>query len=425
MKKIFTLCLLLIFYTQSYCQWQVVSEMPVPVTGAKAIVRDSVIYIVGGFSDSVLTGTKKIQAYYPESNRWEVLSDSIKIARFGHSVVSYGDSAFIFGGASIDNDSIYSIEKWGFHNNSHIKWYNHVFNRSFASTSIFDNFVYIFGGFPDANIDDTLSYIVRYDLTNGRASDSFAINDSFAMDLPSYQMSAVANNRIYVFGGVLNNILRNISYLDLNTFSWNELNTTLTKPRAGGVALTHPTKKEILLIGGKNEESEALDWVEAFSYETPHFYDRSPLSYARFEHTAVIYKDSLIYVFGGKNADKEIIPQVEKIDFFNIEIATTVLENSKAHINYDFQLLGNYPNPFNPQTDIKIQVNKSAHFVINIFDIQGKKIKTLFNNNLTAGKHTVSWDATNDFNKSVTSGIYFYTVSSGKDLKTDRMLLIK
>lgn len=425
MKKILTLALTLLFYANAFCQWEVINEMPLPVKGAKAIVQDTTIFIIGGFSDSVLTGTKKIQAYYPESNHWEILTDSIIIPRWGLSAESYGDSAFIFGGATTTNDSSYSMETWGYHNNSNIKLYNYNFNRSFAATNLTEEYLYIFGGYPDFELYDSLSYLVRFDMISGDIDDAFSINDSFAVDLPSHQMSAVVNNKIYVFGGILNSILRNISYLDLNNYSWNELEVTLSKPRAAGVALAHPNGSEIILIGGKNEESEALRLVETFNIDDFSTSEKRELTFARSEHTAVIYKENMIFVFGGKNVANEIVNQVERISFEELNNVTTTIENQNLYIFKDFDLQGNFPNPFNPKTDIIIRIYDSQYLEINIYDIQGRKIKSLYNSSITRGKHNITWDGTDDFNRSVTSGIYFYTVSSGKVTKTNRMLLIK
>jgi len=426
MKKILTLILSLLFSSQSFSQWEAVREMPIPVKGAKAIVQDTIIYIIGGFSDSVLTGTKKIQAYYPESNHWEILQDSITVPRWGLSIESYGDSAYIFGGATTTNDSSYSIENWDYHSSSNIKGYDYNFNRSFAATSMVEEFLYIFGGYPDFELTDTLSYLVRFDMINGNVIDTFSVNDSFVVDLPSHQMSAVIDNKIYILGGILNSILRYISYLDLNTYSWHELERRFSKPRAGGVAIAYPDSGQIILIGGKNEESEALNTVEVFDINTHEFKEKQSLENLRSEHTAVLYKDSILYVFGGKNENDEILRQVEKATLpLKDYPATTTLENAITYAEKDFELIGNYPNPFNPQTDIIVKVSKPQYITIKIFDIQGRNIKTLYNNNMVQGKHKITWDATDDFKQSVTSGIYFYTVSSGKLTETNRMLLIK
>ena len=287
-----------------------------------------------------------------------------------------------------------------------------------------DENLFIFGGNPDFELYDSLSYLVRFNMLTGNVLDSFAINDSFEVDLPSHQMSAVVDNKVYIFGGILISILRQISYFDLNTYKWNTLTETLHEPLAGGVALTNPNGEEIILIGGKNEESEALNFVDVYFVQDRMISRKESLNIARSEHTAVFYNDT-IYVFGGKNAKNEIVSSVEKAILPLTDSTATSIENQYSYINKDFELIGNYPNPFNPLTEIIFKLNKPLLITINIYDITGQKIKTLYNDNLAQGRHSITWDATDNFNRAVTSGIYFYTISSGKLTATNRMLLIK
>ena len=262
-------------------------------------------------------------------------------------------------------------------------------------------------------------------MLNANVVDSFAINDSFSVSLPTHQMSAIMDNRIYIFGGSLLSILRNISYFDLSTYKWVELNKSLDEAQAGGVAISDPNNKNIILIGGKNEMNNPLGTVLLFNTIDNTLYNKEPLKIPRSEHTAVLYQDSILYVFGGKNGEDQIVSAVEKAILPLSEYATSILIGEKRIVLKDFELLGNYPNPFNPLTKIKLSVFKQNHISINIFNIQGKKIKTLYNNLLLPGIHSFIWDATNDLNQAVASGIYFYTISSGKLAETKRMLLIR
>ncbi|OQY37688.1 MAG: hypothetical protein B6226_04920 [Candidatus Cloacimonetes bacterium 4572_65] len=86
---------------------------------------------------------------------------------------------------------------------------------------------------------------------------------------------------------------------------------------------------------------------------------------------------------------------------------------------------GNYPNPFNPETTISYNMKNSGNVTIEVYNILGQKVKTLVNENKTAGNHTVVWAGLNDNNDSVASGIYFYKMRSGKYSKTHKMILMK
>jgi hypothetical protein len=74
----------------------------------------------------------------------------------------------------------------------------------------------------------------------------------------------------------------------------------------------------------------------------------------------------------------------------------------------NFYLSSNYPNPFNPTTKIKYEIFKTSKVTLKIYDITGREIKTLVNQIQTRGERTVEWNATDNNNRSVASGIYIY-----------------
>lgn len=89
------------------------------------------------------------------------------------------------------------------------------------------------------------------------------------------------------------------------------------------------------------------------------------------------------------------------------------------------ELFQNFPNPFNPATEIQFQVNKSQTVNLAVFDMLGRKVKTLVNENVAAGKYKVTWDGTNQANQPVASGIYFYRLQTEGFSQSRKMLLMK
>lgn len=89
------------------------------------------------------------------------------------------------------------------------------------------------------------------------------------------------------------------------------------------------------------------------------------------------------------------------------------------------QLLQNYPNPFNPETNIQFTLGKSGYVELAVYDLRGRKVKTLVNENRDAGNHNIVWDGTNNQQRSVASGVYFYKIRSGKYSRTKKMILMK
>ena len=81
-------------------------------------------------------------------------------------------------------------------------------------------------------------------------------------------------------------------------------------------------------------------------------------------------------------------------------------------------LYQNYPNPFNPTTTI-------SFVTLEIYNLKGQKVKTLVDELLESGNHTVIWNGTNDNEKSVSSGIYFYKLKTVNHEETKKMILMK
>ncbi|MFC1897957.1 right-handed parallel beta-helix repeat-containing protein [Candidatus Cloacimonadota bacterium] len=102
----------------------------------------------------------------------------------------------------------------------------------------------------------------------------------------------------------------------------------------------------------------------------------------------------------------------------------TPIENEELVItNYE---LRNFPNPFNPETKISFSIPEESDAELLIYNIKGQKVKTyLINSSTDQPINSVTWNGTDDSNKPVSSGIYFYKLKSGNFDKTRKMLLIK
>ena len=85
-----------------------------------------------------------------------------------------------------------------------------------------------------------------------------------------------------------------------------------------------------------------------------------------------------------------------------------------------FELSQNYPNPFNSTTNIKYAISKSSNVKITVYDILGKELEVLIDEQLQAGTYQTSWNASN-----YSSGIYFYRMQAGDYISTMKMLMIK
>ncbi|MCF7920243.1 MAG: DUF1565 domain-containing protein [Candidatus Cloacimonetes bacterium] len=87
--------------------------------------------------------------------------------------------------------------------------------------------------------------------------------------------------------------------------------------------------------------------------------------------------------------------------------------------------LRNYPNPFNPVTTISFNLATAGYTTLDIYNVTGQKVKTLIDNELTAGDYQIIWDGTGRDGQTLSSGMYFYKLSSGNLSATSKMVLMK
>ena len=89
------------------------------------------------------------------------------------------------------------------------------------------------------------------------------------------------------------------------------------------------------------------------------------------------------------------------------------------------QLYPNYPNPFNPITNIAFSLAKYSPVDLKIVDIKGRQIRQLLNNDFAASRHNVSWNGTNDLGAAVGSGIYFMVLRAEGKVLSQKLSLIR
>lgn len=90
-----------------------------------------------------------------------------------------------------------------------------------------------------------------------------------------------------------------------------------------------------------------------------------------------------------------------------------------------FKLERNFPNPFNPETVLKFNLPEASRVSLNVYNILGQVVRTLVDEELPAGAHSVVWDGKNGQGSDVASGVYFYRIKAGDFESTMRMTLLR
>ena len=102
-----------------------------------------------------------------------------------------------------------------------------------------------------------------------------------------------------------------------------------------------------------------------------------------------------------------------------------VTNENKNLISQKFILYDNYPNPFNPSTNISYSISNGEYVSINIFDVKGGKVIELFNNYRFAGTYSIDWNGQNERGLQVSAGVYLYSIEAGDFRQTKKMILLK
>jgi PKD repeat protein len=108
-----------------------------------------------------------------------------------------------------------------------------------------------------------------------------------------------------------------------------------------------------------------------------------------------------------------------------IEVKSLTSRSGGANVPTDYGLFQNYPNPFNPATSISFSVPATTQATLDVFNILGMKVATVFDGMAQAGRNEVIWDGKNNNGEMVASGIYFYRLKTASFEQTRKMVLMK
>ncbi|MDP3023968.1 MAG: FlgD immunoglobulin-like domain containing protein [candidate division Zixibacteria bacterium] len=136
----------------------------------------------------------------------------------------------------------------------------------------------------------------------------------------------------------------------------------------------------------------------------------------------LVYMNSNTGMTGQLLTAKGELVSVEAADNFGRPVKTTVVNRA---IPTAYALNANYPNPFNPTTNISFALPIDSKVSLKIYNVAGQLVRTLVNETMVAGTHTVTWDGINSNGEKVASGIYFYKLNAGDYSKTMKMVMTK
>ncbi|GAB4328182.1 MAG: hypothetical protein Kow0037_02310 [Calditrichia bacterium] len=136
--------------------------------------------------------------------------------------------------------------------------------------------------------------------------------------------------------------------------------------------------------------------------------------------------DQSVFVVNSTPVASITIPAYTALVYSNVLNSVLDIDDEpQTQLPRQFKVYQNYPNPFNPETRVRFTLPKSANVTAIVYDVLGRKIKTLAGRHYAAGEHQLSWAGVDEAGNPVGSGIYLLRVTAGENQSTIRMLLMK
>ena len=120
----------------------------------------------------------------------------------------------------------------------------------------------------------------------------------------------------------------------------------------------------------------------------------------------------------------EVTPSSSGVRTMHIDISE-VLGIDGASLPTVFALHNNYPNPFNPITNIHYDIPEVSEVTLEIYNVMGQRVRTLVQGTHEPGRYQIVWNATNDLGQGLSSGMYVYRIQAGDFVSVKKLVLMK
>lgn len=326
-----------------------------------------------------------------------------------------------------------------------------------ASYDVLNHRMVIYGGQSSGAVDD----IWAFNLNNNTWSNLTPENRPAGRWFPSNIYDST-NHRILIFGGNTGGSKSNeVWEFDLSTNSWQLFSASGTAPtsREGAAAIYIQSEDRMVIFGGLSNPTLNDLW------SLDNLSGALPVELTAFQYS--INKDNVLLSWETQSESNNYGFEIERsrdgTHFVKIGFITgNGSSNSKSLYSYTdnslqpgdywyrlkqvdldgsfsyseelfvrispptrFRIIGNYPNPFNPETEIEYEIPVDKHVIINIVNLQGNLVKELVNERRSLGTHKITWDGTNEAGILVSSGIFYVVLQSDGKIFTKKMLLLK
>lgn len=160
--------------------------------------------------------------------------------------------------------------------------------------------------------------------------------------------------------------------------------------------------------------------VASFNIISGDSYIQAPIEWTLYNYSLEAYDGQMVYVAIQCVSDDAFFFMVD-----DVVLMGTVDNNDNSSPIVHNLLLGNYPNPFNPETTIRFSLQERSEVKLSIYNSRGQLVRNLIDESRSPGTHNVLWNGKDDNGRSVSSGVYFYKIRAGKFSSSKKMILMK
>ncbi len=415
MKRILTAVLILsagLFSPAAADEWSTTARLNIPRAGAAAVTYNGKIYVFGGKSvnNNVLNS---VEVYDPLNETWSITEvASFKYARYNATAIVWKDKIYLIGGRS-NNKVMEKMEVYDPAQNMWSKAHEMHNEREGHSANILNDHIYVFGGRKSSDYVDDIEW---YDAENSEWEEADTDMEDHSR---AAHFNAVYENTYYMFGGYFYGGPTNTIYKlspDSSNAAWTDIGR-LDTPRAYGA--TAAIDSFIFLIGGETNSGKST-LVEIFNTGNGQLSRGKDMSTAR-SGMAVALLENKIFIIGGYTGSSNDI--VDDVDIYTPDI-TAIVEYPRPGPQ-TFRLARAYPNPFNGRIRMDFEIPLSGTVQIDILNSMGQKIRRLENSFFRPGSYSLFWDARDNRGRFVASGAYFVLIRTREQHQILKITYVK
>ena len=398
--------------------------MPTARSGLAAATVGGRIYVAGG-RDQMGRALDIFERYDPVARTWEEL-DPMPTPRYGAVAVSFGGRVVVIGGRGFEPDLppgqakklIYSaVEAYDPQRGTWESLPSLSVAREGPAAFVLADTLFVAGGSDwRERILDHVEYLVD-------GTQRWRESDRWRLDVPRAAFGiAVAGGRPFAIGGFTPVPVSSV--VDLST------GTSLPRPqrfRARGAHAVVSIGDSIFVMGGRGPVEAppanprgVLDDVDLLQASVSEWDQVEPLLVAR-ESFAAVRVGRRVFVLGGRDEDGVVMKTVEMLD------GGTPVAAEEPELPPDFFLSSAAPNPFSEQTTLRFGVTSTSSGAaeIAVFDLLGRRVRTLLEGTLGPGLHSVNWDGTTDDGTPLASGLYLCILTQGGLRTQGKVVLVR